>query len=103
MTNDTCIISGQPFVQVDCRIADIIRFDERVRVVSSLTDLDGMFGRPEVFSEWAFHREGHADLVALREHRWPEDDRPCEHWVPAPGFDFGAYDRHRWRIGDNEG
>lgn len=49
-------------------------------VLSSLTDLDGRFGEPLVYTEW-----GDADeRPVLRDYRWPKDDeRDCEHYVPA--------------------
>ena len=49
---------------------------------NSLTDMSGEFGEPKVFTEWG-HRETGEPL--LRDCRWPESDRPCEHheWVSA--------------------
>jgi len=80
------------FVQVGCMIADLLRSDERVKPQSSLTDFDGDFGEPIIFTEWGIERNDGSTLVVLREARWPRDpDRDCEHWVPAPGFNYKAW------------
>lgn len=57
------------------------------RVSASLTDLDGRFGVPEIFTEWSDRATG---VPTLRDYRYPQrngerpDVRPCEHleWVP---------------------
>lgn len=46
-------------------------------VFSSLTDMAGEFGEPYVFTEWG-NRESGKPL--LTDHRWPESDKPCEHY-----------------------
>jgi hypothetical protein len=51
---------------------------------STLTDLDGQFGEPEMFIEW-WDRE--TEQPQLRDQRWPRrggerpDARPCQHHV----------------------
>lgn len=45
--------------------------------VSSLTDLDGEFGTPVVFTEWARRDQ---DEPLLRDYRWPDSERECEHY-----------------------
>lgn len=53
-------------------------------VGSGLTDLDGEFGDPHMFTEW-----WDGDQPVLRDYRWPQpsgekpDTRPCEHYVPS--------------------
>lgn len=77
------------FVRVACAVADVIRASEMVKPASSLTDLTGEFGEPTIFTEWGIEVSDGSYRVALREIHWPQDpDRDCEHWVPAPGFDF---------------
>lgn len=77
------------FVRVGCLIADVMRQAEIVKPASSLTDMTGEFGEPTVFTEWGVTATDGSYRVALREIRWPSDpDRDCEHWVPAPGFNY---------------
>lgn len=51
-----------------------------IRVIAGRSDLGGEFGEPSVFSEWGYVATGQP---VLRDYRWPESDRPCEHyeWV----------------------
>lgn len=60
--------------------------------ISSLTDIDGEFGTPSIFTEWG---DRTTEEPCLRDQRWPprytsqemadyatrEDDRPCEHYL----------------------
>jgi hypothetical protein len=52
-----------------------------IGVLSSLTDPDGTYGSPRVFTEWGYDY----DQPVLRDERYPGTDRPCEHhaWEPA--------------------
>jgi hypothetical protein len=80
------------FVRVGCLISDLLHQPEIVRVHSSLTDMDGEFGEPIIFTEWGITKSDGSTNVVLREARWPKDpDRDCEHWVPAPGFNYKAW------------
>lgn len=56
---------------------------DHLEPVSSLTDLDGEFGTPIAFTEWARDDQ---DEPLLRDYRWPDPKdpggylRPCEHY-----------------------
>ena len=60
----------------------------RWSVGASLTDLDGEYGDPEMFTEW-WDRQ--TEKPVLRDRRYPSreagqrDLRPCEHYVCAAG------------------
>ena len=54
-----------------------------IGVHAGRTDMGGRFGEPEIYTEWGY-RDGDERPV-LRDHRWPDSDRPCEHYVPAHG------------------
>lgn len=55
-----------------------------IGVHSSLTDLDGQFGRPYVMTTWGYRD---SEVPVLKDERWPDDTdrplasdaRPCEH------------------------
>jgi len=53
---------------------------DMLEAVSSLTDLDGIYGAPVVFTEWARKDQ---DEPLLRDYRYPRsglsDAKPCEH------------------------
>lgn len=88
----TTTTEAQGFVRVSCMTADVIRAAEIVKPTSSLTDLTGEFGEPQIFTEWSIERTDGSFSVVLRENRWPRDpDRDCEHWTPAPGFNWTKY------------
>jgi hypothetical protein len=50
-----------------------------IGVLASKTDIDGEYGTPEIYTEWG--RKA-TDEPVLRDYRWPNSDRPCEHYVP---------------------
>lgn len=75
MSRDMYDLSG--WTPVDCQRSDEVR--SGTHPVSSLTDLSGQFGEPIVYTEWADEFE----RPALRDYRWPESPRPCEHYVPV--------------------
>jgi hypothetical protein len=62
---------------VPCAESDEIRQGARPR--SSLTDLEGTYGTAVVYTEWSSPTEDHP---ILRDYRWPQSDRECEHYVP---------------------
>jgi len=66
--------------QVSCREADLIRRQgSGLKPASTLTDHEGQFGKPIVFTEWWWD-----DEPVLREYRYPTDDgTPCGHWIAA--------------------
>ena len=45
--------------------------------LASRTDLDGEFGAPSVFTEWGWAA---TEQPLLRDYRWPDSDRACEHY-----------------------
>jgi len=55
---------------------------ESLKPISSLTDLEGSFGTAIVFTEWGRDDQ---DEPLLRDYRWPNDDRSCEHWFYTGG------------------
>lgn len=65
--------------------------DNRLTVLSSKTDLDGLYGKPEIFTEWGTDNE----TPVLRDVRWPgpqagdllpsPDAKPCEHYFWTTG------------------
>lgn len=61
---------------VGCATSDEVRAGNR-GVSSSLTDIDGDFGAPVIYTEWA----GDGDTVILRDYLHP--DRSCHHYVPS--------------------
>jgi hypothetical protein len=70
--------------RVPCIIGDLIRAHEQVTPASSLTDPDGIYGAPIVYTEWALRD---SDEPVLREYRYPggegkPDRLPCDHYVP---------------------
>lgn len=56
--------------------------DESFRCFSSLTDMDGEYGEPIIYTEWGLHDP---DRAIIRDYRWPKSERTCEHWVPKSG------------------
>jgi len=66
------------WTQVSCPASDRIRDEHLDKVVSSsLTDLDGEYGDPVVYTEWSV-----GDVPLLRDYRWVATERECEHWIP---------------------
>lgn len=70
------------WVPVSCHVADVIRHSDMMHPISTLTDLDGGFGEPQVYTMWGFDDE----RPVMREWRWPggfgkPDVKPCEHEV----------------------
>lgn len=66
------------WVETSCAVADAIRFNENVAPYSSLTDPDGNYGAPIIFTEWAFQR---TETLVLRDYREP--GAGCRHYVPT--------------------
>jgi len=66
--------------QITCQQSDTLHLD--TQPVSSLTDMDGEYGEPTVYKEWGRLAP---DRAVLRDYRWPDSDRVCEHWVPDAG------------------
>lgn len=65
--------------ETDCYTSNGIR--PGLKPVSSLTDLDGEFGRPIVYTEWA--NPDDEDTPVLRDYRWPGGYSKCKHYVPT--------------------
>ena len=70
--------------QIACAESDTIRPNKHPR--SSLTDMDGRFGEPIIYTEW----EDDAGVPVLREYLWPKSARECEHWVPVTAWNPGG-------------
>ncbi|WP_345434826.1 hypothetical protein [Microbacterium gilvum] len=73
---------------VSCERSDEVRAEHLDKTVrSSLTDLDGRFGGPVIFTEWAT-----ADgRPLLRDYRWGAAERPCEHYEPEGGARYADH------------
>lgn len=75
------------WIRITCRERDehMSIMGEHATPLSSLTDLDGIYGTPIVYTEWGRDDQ---DEPILRDYRWPPEDgsnsgpdaRPCEHW-----------------------
>jgi len=76
--------------RVPCPIADLMRQSKLMTPLSSLTDPDGTYGHPVVYTEWGLLN----GEPLLREYLWPADSsRECEHYVPVderPGVAKGG-------------
>lgn len=72
------ILAG--WTEVDCKEADGIRGAQPVTPGSSLTDMDGEFGEPVIYTEWWDEQEH----PVLRDYLWHphREDRWCTHFVP---------------------
>jgi hypothetical protein len=65
---------------ITCVESDVIRDSMAPR--SSLTDPDGNYGEGVVYTEWA---DPISERPVLRDYRWTEPGRDCQHYVPADG------------------
>jgi hypothetical protein len=63
------------WMPITCEESDSVR--KGLTPASSLTDLDGEFGEPVIYTEW-YSTETNVSI--LRDYRW-FDGRPCEHLV----------------------
>lgn len=78
--------------RVGCNDSNDLRNTPGFKPVSSLTDPDDLYGSGGVvFTEWALA----GGTPTLRDYRWPNSDRECEHWeadilVPLVQSDGGA-------------
>lgn len=71
--------------RVTCEVAEVIKHANAVRVFSSLTDPDGLYGHPVIYTEWGIPEMSDGDVPLLRDYQWPQDpSRSCEHYVPIP-------------------
>lgn len=67
------------WAQIPCNVSEwMIQRGEDLKPYSTITDPDGLYGPPLVYTEWG-SKDGHQPV--LRNYRWPDSDRPCEHWV----------------------
>lgn len=71
---------------IDCREADLIRRQGAGLIVaSSLTDTEGQYGDPVIFTEW-WWRNAAGDEPVLRDYRYPSEADPafsCTHFIAA--------------------
>lgn len=74
MSDNMHDLSG--WTPIACHASD--KFRVGARPCSSLTDLSGTYGEPIVYTEWADDNE----MPVLRDYRWPDSERICEHYVP---------------------
>lgn len=66
------------WIKITCEESDaLIRPDRGLTIGSGKTDLDGEYGRPEVYREWVRQSDGYP---VLRDYRWPGHPRGCEHF-----------------------
>lgn len=73
MSDNMLDLSG--WHKVGCRNSDDLRA-RSLSVSSSLTDPDGQFGTPVVYTEWALA----GGTPILRDYRYPGSDIPCAHY-----------------------
>ncbi len=62
---------------ITCVQSDEIRSGKRPR--SSLTDPNGNYGTPVVYTEWA---DSTSEAPVLRDYRWTDPSRDCQHYIP---------------------
>lgn len=76
------VIPGK-WVPATCIESDIAKASKAVTVWSGLTDLQGEYGAPSMFTEWGT-ADGTTPVVA--DLRWiaEGDTRPCEHRIYIP-------------------
>jgi hypothetical protein len=76
------VIPGE-WIPATCLESDDARGAQEVTAWSGLTDLDGEYGAPSMFTEWG-SPDGTTPIVA--ELRWmaEDDNRPCEHRIYVP-------------------
>lgn len=68
---------------IDCREADLIRRQGAGLIVaSSLTDTEGRYGEPVVFTEW-WWRTAKGEEPVLRDYRYPDSEVGCTHFIAA--------------------
>jgi hypothetical protein len=69
--------------QIPCVDRDLmLHSDHTLKPFSSLTDLEGEYGEALIYTEWG---TTDPDNAVLRDYRWPQTNRDCEHWVPDAG------------------
>ncbi len=69
------------WAEVSCHERDGMQ-DDMLRPISSLTDPEGEFGSPIIFTEWGFN----ADHPVIRDYRVPGEG--CTHYVVQHIFDM---------------
>lgn len=71
------------WIKATCVERDLAFHAEKLKVWSGLTDIDGEYGRPSMFTEWG-SADGTTPIVA--DLRWlaEDDKRPCEHMIYIP-------------------
>ena len=68
------------WLPITCDESDALR-GRSSGVTSALTDPEGEFGPGVVYTEWC---DGNSAPV-LRDYRWSDPRRPCEHLAPDDG------------------
>jgi len=82
MTSPKGMWDMKSWVGVSCFQSAVIRRQgSGLSVASSLTDHDGEYGQPVIFTEWWW-----GDMPVLRDYRYPgqhgePDYKPCKHYL----------------------
>ncbi len=67
--------------EVTCEESEVVR-DGGVTPLSSLTDIDGTYGRPVIYTEWA-RPDGEEPILRDYLYEPHTDDPKCHHFVPV--------------------
>ena len=79
---DHGVLPGE-WITASCVESDAARASADVTVWSGLTDLDGEYGDPSMFTEWG-SPDGTLPIVADLRYTAEDDTRPCEHRIYVP-------------------
>ncbi|MFZ1361440.1 MAG: hypothetical protein WAS05_00700 [Candidatus Nanopelagicales bacterium] len=81
------------WVEVTCVIDALLVQAPGLKVASTITDLDGLYGEPLSYTEWFITDQNDQELPVLRSFYWPNrgESGECRHYVPI-----------RTKIGDSE-
>ena len=76
------------WLKIDCKEYELLLTPE-LRVISSLTDISGLYGTPKIDTTWGIWGvRGVYDIPVIRGIRYPNEDgsgerpdaKPCEHY-----------------------
>lgn len=71
-------MTGWGEVTCETRERFFSQYGALLKPYSSLTDPDGQYGEPTIYTEWGSKRR---DTPWLRDYRYPRDER-CAHFMP---------------------
>ena len=80
--SDHRIIPGA-WITATCKERDEVFYANELSVWSGLTDLDGEYGIPSMFTEWGSY-DGTTPIVADLRYTEEGTTRPCEHRIYVP-------------------